>query len=277
MMKSGLIGRSIQASRSPWLHEEEARAQGRTLRYALVDFDALALPDAALAAQLARLRDEGYHGFNVTYPFKQAVMPLLDDLAESARIVGAVNTVAIRDGRLTGHNTDMIGFRESLRNGLPEARLDRVLQVGAGGAGAAVANALLSLGVRHLRLADVDLARASDLALRLRDHFPDAAVEAVAAGQLCIDAVDGIVNATPIGMTSKPGTPIDTAALRAKQWVADIVYFPRETQLLREARAAGCAVLDGTGMVIRQAAEAFEIITGHRADVARMTAAFDLG
>lgn len=277
MMKSGLIGRSIQASRSPWLHEEEARAQGRDLRYALVDFDALALPDSALGAQLVRLREEGYHGFNVTYPFKQAVMPLLDDLAESARIVGAVNTVAIRDGRLTGHNTDMIGFRESLRSGLPAARLDHVLQVGAGGAGAAVANALLSLGVRHLRLADVDLARAGDLAQRLREPFPHAVIEAAAPAQSGIEAVDGIVNATPIGMTSKPGTPIETAALRAEQWVADIVYFPRETQLLREARAAGCAVLDGTGMVIRQAAEAFEIITGHRADVTRMTAAFDRG
>ncbi|WP_084253201.1 shikimate dehydrogenase [Sphingomonas pituitosa] len=275
MMKSGLIGRSIQASRSPWLHEEEARAQGLALRYTLVDFDALSLPDSALGDQLARMRDEGYHGFNVTYPFKQAVMPLLDDLAESARIVGAVNTVAIRDGRLTGHNTDMIGFRESLRSGLPEARLDHVLQVGAGGAGAAVANALLSLGVRRLRLADVDVHRARELAERLRGHFLDAVIDIVAADRLNLDAVDGIVNATPIGMTSKPGTSIETAALRAEQWVADIVYFPRETQLLREARAAGCSVLDGTGMVIRQAAEAFEIITGHRADVARMNTAFE--
>lgn len=275
MMKSGLIGRSIQASRSPWIHEEEARAQGLALRYTLFDFDALVLPDSALRDQLARLRDEGYHGFNVTYPFKQAVMPLLDDLTESARVVGAVNTVAIRDGRLTGHNTDMIGFRESLRAGLPHARLDHVLQVGAGGAGAAVANALLSLGVRHLRIADVDVHRAGELADRLRHHFPYAVVEVVASDRFGLDAVDGVVNATPIGMTSKPGTSIDTAGLRGGQWVADIVYFPRETQLLCEARAAGCAVLDGTGMVIRQAAEAFEIITGHRADVTRMTAAFD--
>src|SRR6185312_5559883 len=147
MLRSGLIGRAILHSRSPWLYEEEARAQGLELAYELFDFSDRGWADAALSGLLPRLREQGYAGVNVTYPFKQAVIPLLDDLAESAELVGAVNTVAMREGRLVGHNSDMQGFRESFLAGLPDAPTGRVLQLGAGGAGAAVASALLSLGV----------------------------------------------------------------------------------------------------------------------------------
>lgn len=274
MIRSGLIGRSILASRSPWLHEQEARAQGLDLAYTLFDFTARGMDDTELASVLSGLRDGGYAGVNVTFPFKQAVIPLLDELADSAAAVGAVNTVAIRDGRTIGHNTDMTGFRDSLTLGLPDARLAQVLQLGAGGAGAAVANALLSLGVERLHLLDVDQARATDLAARLAERFGADRVVARPTGDEDTADIDGIVNATPIGMASVPGSPIAAERLSPRHWVADIVYFPLETRLLREARARGCASLDGSGMVIGQAAMAFEIITGHAPDRDRMRASF---
>lgn len=270
MIRSGLLGRAIMASRSPWLHEQEAKALGLDLTYELFDFTERGLDDADLPAIVARLRDEGFAGFNVTYPFKQAIIPLLDELSESAAMVGAVNTVAVRDGRLIGHNTDMPGFRDSLLAGLPDARLDHVMQLGAGGAGAAVANALLSLGVKRLELVDVDSARATLLAQELTQRFPSAQVFATALADLDTASVDGIVNATPIGMAARPGTPIPPDALAPRHWVADIIYFPPETELLRVARSKGCRAINGIGMVVGQAALALEIITGHRPDTARM-------
>ncbi len=276
MIRSGLLGRSILSSRSPWLHEQEARAQGLDLSYTLIDFTDRGLDDTDLPATLNRLRDEGFAGVNVTYPFKQAIIPLLDELADTARAVGAVNTVAMQGGRMVGHNTDMTGFRDSLRHGLPGAKLARVLQLGAGGAGAAVANALLSLGVERLDLYDIDSDRAQALAGQLAEHHPGSEIVVRTPGDTDTGAVDGIVNTTPIGMASKPGTPIPPDRLEPHHWVADIVYFPLDTALLQAARARGCATLNGRGMVVRQAAMAFQIINGVVADVDRMQRSFDV-
>jgi len=275
MIRSGLVGRSIMASRSPWLHEQEARAQGLELSYELFDLDASQQPDEALPTLVGELEKRRFSGFNVTYPFKQAIMPLLDELDKSAELVGAVNTVVIRDGHLVGHNTDMEGFRSSLLEGLPGVSFKRVLQLGAGGAGSATAVALLSLGTRHLNISDLNRARAEALSARLSALWPEADIA------LCDGAValsngkpDGIVNSTPMGMAAKPAPPIDMALLDAGQWVADIVYFPLETQLLGAARDKGCRTLNGSGMVIHQAALAFELITGHAADASRMRDTF---
>lgn len=274
MLRSGLIGRAILASRSPWLHEQEARAQGLDLTYELVDFDNRGYPDDALADVIADLVSRGFSGFNVTYPFKQAILPLLDRLDESASLVGAVNTVAIGQDGLTGHNTDMSGFRESFESGLPSADLTNVLQIGAGGAGSAVAVALLTLGTANLTIADLNRDRARDLADRLASIRPDARMDAIAVDDVAVASFSGILNASPVGMAQSPGAPIPTADLRPAQWIADIVYFPLETALLRDARARGCATLDGSGMAINQAALAFEIINGRDADVNRMRASF---
>lgn len=274
MFRSGLIGRSILASRSPWLHEQEARAQGLALTYELFDFTARDLPDSALPDLLRRLCDAGYAGVNVTYPFKQAVMPLLDELADSAKIAGAVNTVAMRDGRMIGHNTDMIGFADSLSSGLPGVALDRVLQLGAGGAGSAVAGALLSLEVARLDLADVDPARAAALAERLNASVGAQRVFPVASNAIDTAPCDGLVNASPVGMAACPGLPLDEALIQPRHWVADIIYFPLETELLALARQRGCRTINGGGMVIAQAALAFAIITGHPANQARVAASF---
>jgi len=274
MLRTGLIGRSILASRSPWLHEQEARAQGLELSYTLFDFTAQDRADSDLEPLLHQLAGEGFSGVNITYPFKQAVIPLLDELAESADLVEAVNTVEMRNGRLIGHNTDMTGFRDSLAEGLPERPLGRVLQLGAGGAGTAVATALLSLGTGILEITDLDLARAQALAARLCTRFGEGRVIAVDSAALDTARIDGIVNSTPMGMAAYPAPAIDPTLILAHHWVADIVYFPLETTLLRIARERGCKVLNGSGMAVGQAALAFEIFTGHKADKARMAASF---
>jgi quinate/shikimate dehydrogenase (NAD+) len=273
-VRTGLIGRQIGASRSPWLHEREAQAQGLALSYTLFDFAALGMDESHLAAQLAAAEAAGYAGVNITYPYKQAVIDLLDELSPEAARIGAVNTVKFAAGKRVGHNTDVVGFAESMRTGLPNASLERVLQLGAGGGGAATAQALLELGVRSLFVCDQHADRAATLAHRLQDGSSARRVVAIDDPLSDIATVDGVVNATPMGMAANPQAPIDTSTLSPGQWVADIVYFPIETELLRAARARGCATLDGSRMAVYQAASAFEIFTGRKADRSRMLASF---
>ena len=260
----GLIGAGIQASRSPALHEREAKEQGIALAYKLIDLDALGVGVEALPGLLADAkRKGGFHGLNITHPCKQAVLPLLDELSADARALNAVNTVVIRKGRTAGHNTDWSGFAESFRRGLPGAKLDRVVQLGAGGAGAAVAHAARKLGVKELTIFDLDRERSAELAGKT-GAIAGTDLAAALAGS------DGLIHCTPTGMAKHPGVPLDTGLLRKEMWVAEIVYFPLETELLRAARAKGCRTLDGGGMVVFQAAGAFRLFTGREPDPERM-------
>jgi shikimate dehydrogenase len=274
-IRTGLFGREILASRSPWLHQEEARSLGLHLTYQLFDFDQREWHDDQLRKQLTALEASGFAGVNITHPFKQAVVACLDDLADSARMLGAVNAVEFSTAGMIGHNTDVSGFAESVRRGLTGAKMDRVVQFGSGGAGSATAHALLSLGVLELVLVDPDSARAATLAGRLTQTYADAQVSVSPYDAKVLAKADGIVNATPIGMVAHPGLPLDPSDLHTDQWVADIVYFPLETALLREARAKGCRTLDGKGMAVFQAADAFAIFTGVEPDRDRMLKSFD--
>lgn len=273
-IQTGLIGRHIAASRSPWMHEQEARAQGLALTYTLFDFAAMGRDETHLCTQLTAAAELGFAGVNITYPYKQAVIDCLDDLSPGAARIGAVNTVKFTNGKLVGHNTDVLGFAESIRTGLPGATIERVLQLGAGGGGAAAAQALLELGANTLIVCDTDRQRAAALAAKLRRDFGPNRAEATADPAAVIGSVAGLVNATPLGMASSPESPIDTSLLARWQWVADIVYFPLETELLRGARARGCRTLDGSRMAVYQAAAAFELFTGRSADRARMLRSF---
>ena len=268
----GLLGRGIAASLSPLMHEREGRRLGLDYRYHLIDFDLLGLDDAQLPDILAEARALGFSGLNVTYPFKQAVLPLLDGLAPDAAAIGAVNTVVL-GSRTIGHNTDCWGFAESFRQGLPGAALGNVLQLGSGGAGAAVARALLQAGTRRLAIYDTDPARAQLLAARLRDQL-GADAEAVDDVAAAARLADGIVNTTPVGMTKMPGLPLAAALVEARHWIADVVYFPLETELVQLARARGCHVLPGGGMAVFQAVRAFELLSGIKPAAAAMTATF---
>ncbi|MDM8167876.1 shikimate dehydrogenase [Roseovarius sp.] len=267
MLRLGLVGRGIQLSRTPAMHEAEAAAHGLRCRYVLLDSDAGAGDD--LAAILDRAEADGFAGLNVTFPYKQAVMDHLDGVSEAAERIGAVNTVVFRDGGRFGHNTDFRGFSESVRRGLQSAAMDRVLLLGAGGAGAAVGFALADLGVNRLMIADTRPGAAAALAGAI--GMPAEAVEDVPRA---VGLADGIVNATPVGMAKLPGTPVSPALLQPRHWVADIVYFPLETELLKAARGTGCRVLSGAGMAVFQAVRAFELFTGRTADPDRMRQTF---
>ena len=266
----GLIGQGIQASRSPALHEREGAEQGLRLAYRLIDLDLLGLGADRLEELLKAAEWMGFAGLNITYPCKQAVIPLLHELSDGARALGAVNTVVLRDGRRIGHNTDSSGFAEGFRRGLPGVARGRVVQLGAGGAGAAVAHALLAEGVAQLAIRDTEAGRAEALAERLRAHF--GADRAVACTDLAgaMAQADGLVNCTPVGMTKLPGMPLPAALLRPSLWVAEVVYFPLETELLRSARALGCRTLDGGRMAVFQAVGAFRLFTGVAPDAERM-------
>ncbi|MSP49617.1 MAG: shikimate dehydrogenase [Alphaproteobacteria bacterium] len=271
----GLIGAGIQASRSPALHEREAEALGLRCIYQLVDLDLLGLPVDVAGDLVTAAQRLGFAGLNVTHPCKQAIVPTLDGLSPEAEAIGAVNTVVFDAGRRIGHNTDAHGFAESLRRGLADARLDRVVQIGAGGAGAAVAHAVLSLGAGTVTLVDLDGDRAEALADRLRRRFGGGRATAVRDPAPALAGADGLVNATPVGMARYPGSPVPEALMRPGLWVADIVYTPLETELLRAARRLGCRTLAGGGMAVFQAAEAFRLFTGIAPDAARMLRHFE--
>jgi shikimate dehydrogenase len=273
-IRTGLVGRGIQGSRSPEMHMQEAGANGLKLSYVRFDLDQPPWDRASLVEVLDAAEAEGFAGVNITYPFKQEVIPLLTGLSPDAARLGAVNTVVFESGRRTGHNTDWSGFAESFRRGLPDVALAEVVQLGAGGAGAAVAYALLELGVQRLRVCDLDAGRAEELVALLRGLFGSERAEAAVSLPAALASADGLVNATPVGMRKHPGSPVPPRLLRPAMWVADVVYVPLETELLETARAVGCRTLDGGGMAVFQAAEAFRLFTGVEPDAERMRARF---
>ena len=266
----GLIGEGIAASLTPRLHEQEAAANGLLCVYKIIDLARLGLAPDTLPDLLLAAERMGFSGLNITHPCKQRVIPLLDELSDDAQALGAVNTVLFRGGRRIGHNTDWFGFAENLRRFLPDAPVRRIVQFGAGGAGAAVAHAALRAGAQCLTIIDVDAERSARLAENLCDRFgPTAAMADVDVAE-AVSMADGVINATPIGMHGHPGIPLPAALLRPDLWVADIVYFPLETELLRAARRAGCRTLNGAGMTVFQAAAAFRLFTEIAPDATRM-------
>jgi len=266
----GLIGAGIQASRSPALHEREGAAHGFRYWYRLIDLDVLGLGPDALPRLLSAAELMGFSGLNITHPLKQSVIPLLTGLSDDARALGAVNTVLLRGGQRIGHNTDWSGFAASFKRGLPDVRIDRVVLLGAGGAGAAVAHAMLTLGAGTLGVFDTDRTRASRLAQDLCTRFGERRATAVDDLEGSMAQADGLIHATPTGMANHPGLPLPAGWLRPALWVAEIVYFPLETALLQAARRLGCRTLDGGGMAVFQAAEAFRLFTDTAPDAQRM-------
>ncbi len=257
------------------MQEAGGRACGLDYSYQLLDFDDPEYAGSSLSEIVEWAEEQGFAGVNITFPFKIEVIQLLDSLSENARAVGAVNTVVFKDARRYGHNTDLWGFAESFRRGMEGAALDQVLLLGAGGAGGAVSHALLSLGVGTLWIYDKEPQRAGDLAESLEARFGMGRARSAASPQDVAFGLTGIVNATPVGMRKMPGSPFPKDLLRSDLWVADIVYFPLETELLAAARAAGCRVLSGAGMAVFQAVRAFELFTGEKADPDHLRKTFE--
>ena len=273
-MLVGLIGAGIQRSLTPAMHEQEAAHHGLRLHYQLIDLDASGATVDDLPTLIKAARTMGFAGLNITYPCKQAVISLLDELSAEAQAMGAVNTVVNRSGRLIGHNTDGSGWSWGFSRALPHADLSHVVLLGAGGAGSAIAQAALRLGATLLTIVDSDALRAEALADRLNQLYGTGRVAATADVERAMARSTGLIHATPTGMDKLPGMPLPETLLRRDLWLAEIVYFPLDTALLRAARQRGCATVDGGTMAVGQAIGAFELFTGLKADAARVEAHF---
>ncbi|MBR0707904.1 MULTISPECIES: shikimate dehydrogenase [Bradyrhizobium] len=266
---TGLIGAPIAHSASPAMHERAAEALGLRGHYQLIE---VAGADAAgLAMMLEGVRRLGFAGVNVTFPYKEAVVPLLDELAPAAARMAAVNTVVVRDNRLIGHNTDTTGFARAVAPLLASSG-NAVAVIGTGGVGKAIAFALASLKVTDLRIFDSEPARAEKLAALLARH---GGARVAASVEDALDGATGLVNGTPVGMLPNRDTPVPASLLRENLWVADAVYSPLITPLLAAAKAKGARIMTGRELAIYQAADAFELFTGLAPSTEVMGEAFD--
>ena len=261
MTRCFIIGHPVAHSRSPIIHGHWLAEHGLDGSYERVD-----VPPGAVAAFLDRIRSGEFAGGNVTVPNKEAVLPLLDHVGETARRMGAVNTIWVEDGKLHGDNTDAFGFLAHLDDRVPgwDARTASALILGAGGAARAVVHGLVSRGVGRIILVNRSMARAEDLAAEF-----GAGVEARGRSEAAalVATSDLIVNTTSLGMQGQPPLDLDLAGLRPGTIVDDIVYVPLETALLAEARARGGVPVDGLGMLLHQAIPGFERWFGVRPEV----------
>lgn len=266
----GLIGDNIAASRSPFLHVLAGRQNGLRVQY-----DRLVPPvlGKEFADVFAGAAAGGYHGVNVTYPYKEQVVAHVSVPDPLVRAVGAVNTVIFGADGPTGHNTDYSGFIAAYRGLRGDAPVGAVLMIGAGGVGRAVAFGLVALGVRDLRLVDRDHTKASALAADLQRAAPELAVQVAQCAETAAAGAQGVVNCTPVGMVGYEGTPLARDALAGAAWVFDAVYTPVETQFLRDARAQGAQVVSGWELFFWQGVHAWALFSnGLGLDLARLRA-----
>jgi shikimate dehydrogenase len=269
-LKVGLIGAGIQHSSSPSMHVDEGKALGLPVSYELFDYDLMPGGSSRLASLLDEAEHRGFAGLNITYPSKQAVIPLLHELAPEARALHSVNTVLFRDGKRIGHNTDWWGFAESFKRGMSDVSTDSVVLVGAGGAGAAVGYAMLKMDSRSLTVHDTDGTRAAALVDRMSELFPDRVIQVCRDLPVALARANGLIHATPTGMRKHPGIPVPAESLRPPLWVSEIVYVPLLTELVTTARKQGCRTLDGGGMAVFQGAMAFKLFFDVEPDISRM-------
>jgi shikimate dehydrogenase len=266
----GLIGSPIMSSAAPFMHEAAAEALGLRAHYRLIDV--AGAEESGLRAMLDGVRLLGFSGVNVTFPYKEAVVPLLDALSPGAAAIGTANTVVVRDGKLTGHNTDSTGFARAFKAVLGSPGAAPVALIGAGGVGRAIGFVLAELGARTLHLVDSDTAKANALAARLGSRMDIRVCHDVAEA---LAGAGGVINGTPIGMLPNRDSPVPASLLRENMFVADAVYTPLWTPLLQAARAAGCRVMTGRELCIDQAVDAFRLFTGFEPSRERIGAAFD--
>lgn len=252
-IKTGVIGFPISHSLSPVIHNHWIEKYGLSGSY-----EALNIPPKDLETDLQRLIREGFKGFNLTVPHKELVIPLCDDIDDTARIIGAVNTLWVEDERLKGTNTDKYGFIENLKAKAPgmSCKDGPAVVLGAGGAARAVIRGLLDEGAPEIRLINRTAERAEKLAEDFREPCLTTALWSEKNAALADAAL--LVNTTTLGMRGQPPLDISLDRLPANAPVCDIVYNPLETKLLGKAKARGHITVDGLGMLLHQARPAFE-------------------
>src|SRR6478735_29527 len=250
---AGIIGMPVVHSRSPVIHNFWLNAHG--IRGAYVP---LAVAPERLKAALPGLVALGFRGCNVTMPHKQTAIALLDRVNETARRIGAVNTIVVEaDGTLSGFNNDGNGFVQSLRDNKPDWRADAgpILVLGAGGSARAVVVALLENGARQIRIANRTAAKAQAIA---EEFGPAVSAIDWAERNAAMAGIALLVNCTNQGMIGKPALDVDLARLAPSTLVADLIYTPLETPFLAEARLRGCVTVNGLGLLLNQARLAFK-------------------
>jgi shikimate dehydrogenase len=254
----GLIGHGIGRSLTPGLHVVLGELTGRTVEYPIFDRDHSFTPQ--LSNFLTACESSQRAGINVTHPFKEAICEHIE-LADEFAAIGACNTIRfLPGGRRVGYNTDCSGLQAALLPFLPPGGLSCVALLGAGGFGKAAAFALCSLGVKELRVFDVDNRRASELAHRVASHFETTVVAASSAETACLGST-GIVNCTPVGMHHHPGNPVVQDCLDAMTWAFDAVYIPIKTEFLAMVEASGAVAISGSELFFWQAIHAFQHFT----------------
>jgi shikimate dehydrogenase len=262
-IRLGLIGDNIARSRSPLLHVEAGRLCKLEVSYErLVPAD-MGLPFEAV---FERCRQGGFRGINVTYPYKEQVVPLLRIDAPEVSRIGACNTVLFSGSRAEGFNTDHSGFIAAYRSVFGGRDPGTVAMAGAGGVGKAIAFALAALGCPRLRLHDPHESRATALARSIGAADSGMTVEVCGTIGDAADGADGLVNCTPLGMAGQPGTAVPAALMDKAAWAFDAVYTPVETEFLRDARAADLKVMSGYELYFHQGVDAFRLFTGRQVD-----------
>jgi shikimate dehydrogenase len=259
----GVFGHPVAENPTQAMLEPAFAAMGLDWRYLTVEVLPEALPEAVRGAVAM-----GWRGFNCTIPHKERVIPLLDELTPAACTIGAVNCVAIRDGRLLGDNTDGKGFLESLRAVAP-LEGQRAVILGAGGAARAIAVELALAGAASIAIANRTEPRGRALADHVASATPAAARFLPWTGDLRVpEGTTLLVNATSIGLfpDADARVPVDLAALDPSAVVCDVIPNPPRTRLVREAGARGLRALDGLGMLVNQGVIGVRIWTGRDPD-----------
>ena len=258
----GLVGSGIDMSLAPAFHVLAGKLVGIEVSYELIPRDPTLT--AEFDAFLRQLAADGYHGVNVTVPFKASAALAATRPSPEVVATGVANTLLLGPGGPThAHNTDMSGFRWAYRRRFGHEPPGTVAVLGAGGVGSATAAALVDLGATALRIYDVVPDRSQALAALLGQRDHDVQVDVAASAEDAIDGVDGLVNGTPVGMSWSPGTPVDLRAVAGQRWIFDAVYSPIETPLMVRATEVGLDRITGFDLFLGQAIDAFEIFTGH--------------
>lgn len=271
--RTALLGGGISYSLSPALHERAAKRANIDVSYVLLDAEVENLTGVDMLQYAADMR---LVGANVTQPFKEVAFHSVDDLDPVAEAVGAVNTIVYGPNGTQGFNTDVDGFGAELDDGIGDIAGGRVVQFGAGGAGAAAAFATLERDVEQLWIIDLDLSKAARLAERMSRAFPAMQIRSGDRDQVAeaMKAATGVINASTMGAAAHPGTPLPPEHLREGMWVADVLYAPAETALLRDARVRGATTVNGGRMLVHQAACSFQLFHHVQPDISAMWADF---
>lgn len=270
----GLLGKSIGRSLSPALHEAAGANLGMDIRYQLFDAEELNYGAEDLGDFLSVASRLGFFGLNITYPFKETILDYLGEKSPEVEQVGSSNTVAFRNGRLIGFNTDYTGFKSAWRDAFGTVRPGVVFMLGAGGVGKAIAHGLMELGAAEIRILDIDRKRCRSLVKALSTTNNSVLCKAVEDVSDGLDGAEGLINATPVGMHAYPGNPLNGCVPKGIQYAVDAIYTPLVTEFLASAMEQGAQVLTGQGLCIFQAASSFEIWFGRPAPIEIMVETF---